>query len=186
MKLHLIQPLFHSDSQERERELRLVEDVNRLRFGEDMTSPAGRLAFTTLFEMCQSEAINIIANSDIAFNETAGLFHGVAPDEAWCLARWDQGADGGWFLNDRKNSQDVWVIRGTPRIRIDAPFMMGQPGCDNRLVHVLTEAGYTVRNPSRSVRCLHYHASKVRTYREGGKKVNVVPPPYGFVSPHGL
>lgn len=185
MQLHLIQPVFHSNDAERETELRLVETINRARFGEAMTTPEDRLEFTALLEMCRSDAVNVLANSDIAFDETADLFGRITGDEVWCMSRWDQGV-GGWCLNDRKDSQDAWVIRGVPRHRIDAPFLMGQPGCDNRLVHLFTEAGYTVRNPSRSIRYFHHHASDARAYRHGRQKINVVPPPYGYVSPHRL
>ena len=87
MKLHLIQPLFHSDNGDREKELRFVEECNRLRFREDITAPEDHLSFTALFALCRGDAINIIANSDIAFDETAALFgrspptrHGASPD----------------------------------------------------------------------------------------------------------
>lgn len=187
MRLHLIQPFFHSDNSDREKELRCVEECNRLRFREeDITAPEDRLSFTALFALCRGDAINIIANSDIAFDETAALFRKIPVHEAWCLARWERGPDGEWALNARRDSQDVWVLHGTPRVAIDAPFLMGQPGVDNRIVHLLREAGYKVRNPARSIRCLHYHASSARHYRQGGTKINVVPPPYGYVFPRSL
>jgi hypothetical protein len=186
MKLHLIQPLFHSDNGDREEELRRVEAINRLRFGDDLTAPVDHLSFSALFALCRSDAINIIANSDIAFDETAELFHRIPVDEAWCLSRWERAPDGAWSLNARRDSQDVWVLRGQPRADLDAPFRMGQPGADNRLVHLLREAGYTVRNPSPSIRCLHYHASPARNYRQGNTKINVVPPPYAYVFPRPL
>jgi hypothetical protein len=47
--------------------------------------------------------------------------------------------------------------------------MMGLPGCDNRLAHLLSETGYRLSNPCRSIRTIHLHRSNVRSYGKLGK-----------------
>lgn len=54
--------------------------------------------------------------------------------------------------------------------------------CDNRIAHELQQAGYLVLNPSKSIRCIHYHVSEQRNYNRAVRNADtVVPPPYAFV-----
>jgi hypothetical protein len=71
------------------------------------------------------------------------------------------------------------------RVRsIAAPFTMGILGCDNRLAYLLSEAGYRLSNPGRSIRAIHLHRSEVRRYRQG--RQNLVPGPYKRLVPEEL
>jgi len=106
--------------------------------------------------------INIIANSDIYFDDTLVRCLGMKPNELYSLGRWDVSANGP-VLFDNDCAQDAWFFRGPPR---DFPceFCMGHPGCDNRLSWEAKKAGYDVYNPARTIRGLHVHASEIRHY----------------------
>ena len=102
------------------------------------------------------------------------------------LSRWDI-TDNGPELWDHRDSQDVWVFYGRPVI-LGASFHLGIPGCDNRIAKVIEDAGYTVINPSKTIRSYHLHASGFRTYGtgRGGAKMESIPGPYKFIQPHAL
>ena len=107
-----------------------------------------------------------------------------APDTAFALARWEPDSSGKVSLRDRNDSQDAWIFRGPIR-RMESDYPMGVPGCDNRLAEELRRAGYTVLNPSFSIRSYHLHSGH-RTPWTGDARKGEVPPPYGYVWPHNL
>lgn len=188
--LHLIQPRELYGPAERWTELTQcwgINDASGSPFASRST-PTGRPTFNDLFDLCKADAVNVIANSDIYFTE---LPHTPPPGEVWALSRWDVDADGNATLWDHADSQDAWIINGKP-VGVDAPFTMGVPGCDNVLVHLFREAGYVVRNPSKTIKAYHLHLSQYRSYLEnngqgrGGAKLYRLPPPYAFAKPEGL
>jgi len=138
--------------------------------------------------------INIIANSDIYFDETVQLADRIQGREVWCLTRWEKmkrfdeklqkEVDVIMYFNRRnpfdepKWSQDAWVVRGGPNI--EANFGLGIAGCDNKIAYLFRGAGYNVRNPSYSIRAIHVHEKPtIRTNY-------VVPRPYLHIEPHNL
>jgi hypothetical protein len=116
----------------------------------------------------------VIANADIIFDKTIRIAQSLDKAEVLALTRWE--SDETFY--GRSNSQDVWIFIA-PILDIPAHFCMGIPGCDNRLAKLLFNAGYLVRNPSLSIKCLHWHLSGHRTYRERER----VGGPYLFVEP---
>ena len=58
-------------------------------------------------------------------------------------------------------------------------FLMGKPGCDNRIVQVYHELGYNVKNPSKQIIIKHLHLTNHRTYTNN----DMVMGPYLLVSP---
>lgn len=188
MLLHLIQPQTLFGPPERQEELRLCWGRNKAVFDE-FTHPEGRPTFTELFAVCKSGRINVIANSDIYFERLA---HYPPPGEVWALSRYDIDPTGTPVLWNHPDSADTWVVNGTLR-PMDIPWPMGIPGIDNRIAHELQTAGYTVKNPSKTVRTYHLHLSHYRSYLEGGngqgrggRKLQRVPPPYAMVKPTEL
>jgi hypothetical protein len=185
MKVHLIQPRELFGPPERQHELRLCWDRNAVAGFDITTHASGQPSFNALLSLCLPDAVNVIANSDIYFERSAvAYFRGIDPGEVWALSRWDI-TDQGPLLWDHADSQDVWVIHGTPR-DIDAPFRIGTPGCDNRLAYLLVDAGYDVRNPSYTVQTYHLHRHPHRSYLVDGRKVERVPGPYHLVRPCAL
>lgn len=160
--------------------------------------PLGRPTFAELFARCAPNAINIICNADIYFRVEAierivGYYESLSvearPLHALALSRWDVGDDGTASLWDHRDSQDAWVVYGAPP-PMSCDYQMGVPGCDNRLLHIMREAGLTVTNPSRTIHAMHLHRHPHRSYingnassGRGGKKLVRIPPPYAFAEP---
>jgi hypothetical protein len=132
-----------------------------------------------------SNDVSIITNCDIVVPaESLRLIETVIGfREMFCLSRYETGAGGVLNLFDAEYSQDVWAFRGLPPA-VAAGFFFGVPGCDNRLAAEVQAAGWTVSNPSRDIRTIHVHGSRIRT---ATNHVNHrLPPPYLFVAPHHL
>lgn len=139
-----------------------------------------RLTFRQMFDLTAkySDCINIIANSDIYFDETILNARWIKSNDCWALSRWDY-TDGRAILFNRKDSQDVWIFNGL----VDGQFgdyFLGTPGCDNRLAWDLKTHGYNVTNPSMSIHAIHLHETNYRTYT---KETTAVPRPYHFILP---
>jgi hypothetical protein len=127
------------------------------------------------------DAVVIIANADIYFDESVVLAETIPASEAWALSRWDVLPEGLVLHDNQGMSQDAWVLRApfawirSEWVWLGGCFHMGVPGCDNRLAYELDCAGYLVRNPARQVKAYHLHQSGVRNY---DSKTPRVPPPY--------
>jgi hypothetical protein len=126
--------------------------------------------------------INILANSDIYFDETLALVNRLDHRTCYALTRWEERkGDIVEFDEAHKgtakamHSQDIWIFKGGPRVR-GADFSLGQPGCDNKIAYLIMRAGYNVLNPSLSVHCIHRHANEEREYN-----LPKVLPPYKWI-----
>ena len=186
MILHLIQPQEAYGPPERVHELQTAWMNNELMF-DRITRVTGRPTFTELFAMCHADAVNVIANSDIYFDETLREHADkLTYNEVWALSRWEDMGGDTLLPYHRRDSQDAWVVSWQPEV--NAPFQMGVPGVDNCLVHALRERGFEVTNPCQSVRAIHLHKSGYRTYGDGrGKpKAYRYSPPYAFAEPCSL
>lgn len=140
-----------------------------------------RLTFKEIFILTEShpDCINIIANSDIYFNETILNVRWMQGKTCYALSRWDiNGVTATLF--DRKDSQDVWIFNGSVPEMIGG-YHLGVPGCDNKIMWELKQCGYAISNPSKSIHALHLHNSNYRTYNH---KTVRVPEPYHFIKPH--
>ena len=84
----------------------------------------------------------------------------------------------------RNDSQDVWIYHTstmdiTSDIIKQTDFMLGMPGCDNKITYVFQQNGYTCYNVPYNVKTYHYHATQIRNY----SRKDLVPSPYLFVEP---
>jgi hypothetical protein len=133
----------------------------------------------------EEDDIVVVANSDIVFTKFALhlIDENLEENEVYCLSRWDFLEDKGCIIFDRFNSQDSWIFRGPPKEDIGGDFYFGQPGCDNRIMHELDEAGYKVSNPSRSIKTYHPHVCGLRP---SNKQSLRVPLPYLHCRPTKL
>lgn len=138
-----------------------------------------RLTFAEMFKLFIPNEINIIANSDIYFDETILKVRFLDNKEVYALTRWDY-ENGLARLFYRKDSQDVWVFNGTVNIQ-GGDYYLGIPGCDNKLAKEIIDSGYNLANPSKSIHAIHLHETNFRTYNE---KTERVPEPYHFIFPH--
>lgn len=132
-------------------------------------------------KMFPENELKIVANGDIYFqDEDVRLLKATShKDRVVALSRWDL-TDSGIRHHAQRDSQDAWVFLGNVR-KGNYNYPVGFLGCDNRLAHELTAAGYEVVNPSKTIRSYHLHRTNIRTYTRN--ESYVVPPPYHFIKP---
>ncbi len=144
--------------------------------------PFYNVFFNLINQNTGSKDWNIIANSDIFFDETIGTlsdkYNGL---NKLCLAltRWDIQKDGSINFLNRRDSQDAWLMQGMVSEKVNGDFTMGQAGCDNAIAERFKRVGYSVINPSKSIKAYHLHNSGVRNYNPSVK----VPQPYHLINP---
>lgn len=133
-----------------------------------------RPTFETFFNAINTvsgvDDINVIANSDIYFDE---ILVKPLPHQCFALTRYEVEKNGAVRFLNRSDSQDCWFWNGHIRKPAYCAFTPGVPGCDNRLALELMRAGYEVTNPSLTIKSYHLHANP--TNHAGKAKVN---PPY--------
>lgn len=135
---------------------------------------------------CMPRDLVVIANSDVFFTERSLEIaeHNIEHDEVYALSRWDVATKFGVKLFDVAWSQDAWMFRGAPKRAAIGGYEVNRPGCDNRFCSELHEIGYTVLNPSLSVKVFHLHATKHRP--TSNNPARRVPGPYLHVKPSVL
>lgn len=124
-------------------------------------------------------AINIIANTDIIFDETIKLADNMGVNDCYALSRWELKPDYTKHLTQIQvfgDSQDSWIFKGKIKPMEYCDFPIGTRGCDNRIAYEIQKAGYKITNPSKSIHTWHLHNSGVRDYTPG--KGYAVPEPY--------
>jgi hypothetical protein len=147
-----------------------------------------RPTFSALIKVANNthpDAVKIIANTDIYFNETLDLVK--IAFKKWkllALSRWDQVSENKLVYHNNYKSQDVWIFKDTVPENI-GNFFMGLPGCDNRLLAELKICGFKVGNPSLDIVSVHLHQSNYRTYNRDEPRQKV-PEPYAYVLPEML
>lgn len=127
--------------------------------------------FRIINQYAREDDINILANSDIAFDETIAAVKRLRSNEAVALSRYNLQEYTlplrGELESETKWTQDVWIIRGkAPGILEKVDFTTGILRCDNRIAHILVEAGYKVFNPCHNICIYHAHKSAIRNYTQ--------------------
>ena len=76
------------------------------------------------------------------------------------------------------DSQDAWIWHNRwtlpQALALAFEVPLGVPGCDNKIIHLLSMAGFVCHSEPRLVRAYHYHRTQLRGYA----RVKPVPPPY--------
>lgn len=139
--------------------------------------PTYQFFFNLMNEKGAENDVLVLANSDIYPSADIKKLFPMPRGFAYALSRWDIEGEGS-SLYDRRDSQDVWAFE-YPIIIADADFPMGVPGCDNKIAHVIKQAKYTIKNPSRTFRFFHVHESEVRHYSDKDRLKG----PFDFVYP---
>lgn len=150
-----------------------------------------RLKYNDFFEATQDypDDINILANSDIYFNDTIKNVLNIRDNECYAITRSELKGDKivpfeemNAYNKEAKArfSQDVWVFKGAVR-GVRANFYLGQRGCDNRVAYEIHMAGYKLTNPCYTIECIHKHKEEVRNYTI----TEPVPRPYKFIEAEG-
>lgn len=171
IKFKLITPYWETPDPSRNEELWYCEKVNKQWF-DVVHMPEGRPTYKDLFSLCQADYINVVANSDIYFDETLELCRNMRPEECYALSRYDRGEQ-----RATSWSQDAWIFRGEVSealLEREIDFNLGLPGCDHRIAYEISKAGYKIKNPCLSIKAHHKHESQFRTYTDK----NAIKPPY--------
>ena len=154
-----------------------------------------RPSFKFLFEFCNQNLLNetcVISNTDVFFDETLDNINIIDMSNNFlALTRWDLFVNNGqWSMGFYDNiwrgdittgqlSQDSWIFKSPIKVNDDSDFLMGKPGCDNRIVQIYHDLGYNVKNPSKQIITKHLHLSNHRTYNQ----TDVIMGPYLLVTP---
>ena len=150
------------------------------------------VTYNEIFGVCNTlysskDDINVLANSDIQYDESIKLADKITSDDFYCLTRYN---DDVLFWNLEldyvpkcgSDSQDVWIWRGKNKIKTTIDIYLGVPGCDNRISYEALKCGYIVSNPSLSIKTHHKHTTNLK----GGHSENVNiahPTPFVFTKP---
>lgn len=162
--------IYEDSNHARDAELKKCIELNfEKALFDDITQLYGRPTYNDFFHVINETTgpndINIIANSDIFFEELPlEWFKDLTFDKAYALTRWDYLNDGRKVFYNNSGSQDVWIFRGPVKPVEGADFTMGLPGCENKLAYLMTVAGYEVSNPSLTIKAYHLHNSGIRHY----------------------
>lgn len=146
----------------------------------------GRPQYDTFFSFMKSypEAVKILANSDIYFDNSLLYLKCLKDDTCYVLTRWDIKEKKAVFL-DRSWSQDVWIFRGHLQ-KIVGNFELGRLGCDGRIAYELAQAGYKVLNPSKTIRAFHLHSERKPGSFDGHDPALTIPQPRLRVLPTAI
>lgn len=178
---------YRDKNSERQKEIDtcLFKNLNNPELNTIVIDSQERLKFSYFFDKINQVSgpsdINIVANSDIYFDQGVLLTQKISENECYALSRWDVKPDGEFHLFDRPDSQDVWVFRGKVKTNMFGDFNMGFRGCDNRLAFELNKVGYKVTNPSKTIKSYHLHNTNIRNYNMSNSYL--VPGPYLTVKP---
>ena len=82
MRYKLITPYWEAPEPRRNEELRYCERVNRERF-DTVLMPKGRPTYRDLFTLCDDDCINVVANSDIYFDDSIRLCDKMQPNDCY-------------------------------------------------------------------------------------------------------
>ena len=194
MKINLFINHYQCGDIERQKELDFCLKTNRESgYFDNIINFDGRITYNDFFKETANypEDINILANTDIYFNETILKVLEMVNNDCYCITRWEEDKgdivrfkDKHGYNNEAKESwsQDVWVIKGKAK-NLNGAFHLGIPGCDNRIAHEFTMARYQVSNPCERIQCIHKHQEKERSYNIPKGYNGKVPMPYKFIAP---
>jgi len=141
----------------------------------ETSRPTYKMFFELVNSVTQPEDINIIANTDIFFDESLKLCRQkMQPNDCYALSRYHLNEDQSIKLHNEKYSQDTWIFKGQIRIPSFCDFFLGMRGCDNRIAYEIRSAGYNITNPAYSIISIHYHVSDLHNYT----KEDIIPKPY--------
>lgn len=146
-----------------------------------------RLTFKICFDYCnkhmKDNTINILANSDIYFNKTLANLYTINLDKTFlALTRYDL-PDLKMETNS-KGCQDTWIWTSPLQISkkksnkdyFNNGIPLGLWGCDIRIIKIIQDEGYTIKNLCKKIITIHNHSSNTR---ENNRKT--LPGPYLYI-----
>ena len=154
-----------------------------------------RLKFKDVFDYINDNNIqgyNVIINSDIFFDENIkGLFKSDIHlnKKMYALLRYEYDETdikNSKIFGPRGDSQDTWIIHSNFSIGKKESkvfnFEFGKPGCDNKMIYLMTILGFEVLNDPEYIKSYHLHTTNIRNYSVNDR----VLPPYETLIPKSL
>lgn len=177
MKVRLYINHYKDKNPERNKELQTCLKRNEKNpFIDEIIKIEKRLMYYEFFRLMEDGYVNILANSDIYFDETIELVKDWrwTTGTAFALSRYDEDINESLKLFDRNDSQDAWIFYGSPAKMFESnrgsgDYTLGIAGCDNAIAHELISTGFAVYNPAHSIRAIHLHNSNIRNYIKDGE-----------------
>ena len=129
------------------------------------------------------DKIFVIANSDMFFDDLYAIkyyFKNCKNRSKTCLAltRWNHFLNkSAEFFNDQ-HSQDCWIFGDSINFNSNHKIYLGVCACDNAIAYELFVNGYDLYNPSKTIKCYHYHECAIRDYDKtpmSGNKLSIAP-----------
>lgn len=132
-----------------------------------------------------SKNIIILANSDIYFNNTLDKIHDLNFDNTFfALNKYNLQKNGEIILYESIHSQDVWIWKTPIKVIRDKNnendffdeedgVILGIGGCDNRIVRIMKNTGYNVKNIGNKLQCIHNHKNDYRNWNTDPNKLNL-------------
>jgi hypothetical protein len=154
-----------------------------------------RLKFSDVFSYIRTQDVqgyHILLNSDICFANDA-LDNLRKTDihvnrRMFALLRYEflaSNPENSPIFGPRYDSQDTWIFHSAHPIPKDAEkafaFDFGRPGCDNKLVYLVSILGYEPINDPILIKTYHVHSSQARDY----SAKDTIMPPWSVLVPHG-
>jgi len=129
-----------------------------------------RPCYSDLFKFANkfNDQVKVISNSDIYFDDSIKMLNEIK-NEFICLTRYDVINDTeAIFTNEDffMRSMDTWAFRTYVNSNIleSCKFNFGINGCDTYLNNIFYKNGFSVKNPSLSIKSYHLHLSNIRYY----------------------
>lgn len=142
-----------------------------------------RLSYKTTIDysnhMSENDII-ILANSDIYFDETLSFLNSLDFKNTFFALTRHEIKGNHLELYDRPSvSQDVWIwkpkldIKNIPENKdyFHDGIELGIWGCDNRILKIVSDSGYKIRNIGKNIRCIHNHKNDLRTWTTNPNEV---------------
>ena len=158
------------------------------------TNIGKRLTFQDVFQYIRTNDITgylILLNSDIFFfsetinNLKRSNFHTHKLFGA--ILRYDYNSKDvskSKIFGPRFDSQDTWILHSNFNIpefsEKTFDFEFGKPGCDNKLIYLMSILGYDILNDPKHIKTLHFHESEIPSYT----KKDTLPLPWGMLLPY--
>jgi len=142
--------------------------------------------FNTINSISTKNDINIIANTDIFFDESIEILNHINLDnKCLALSRWDIVSNSKPKLYERADSQDCWIFKGKIK-PIVGNLNIGVPRCDNRIAYEIQKADYQIVNPAYSIKSYHLHQNRNLGEYSKENLPNFVEPPYLYLPVRNL
>lgn len=145
-----------------------------------------RPTYKDLFEFCNENLKNqicIVSNADIILDDSISVLNQTDLTNIFvALTRWEVfNENNEWCIAPFNNSssQDVWAFMAPIQVTDDMDFLLGKPGCDNKIAKLMSKK-YEVRNPGLQIVTCHFHMSGYRTYEHKDR----IPGPYLCLVPN--